>query len=151
VCCGLLITILACGGGSHRLGARDYVREASQLCRRANRVVARIEIPPLTGTRGSSRAASRAVARVVVVQRSTLDELRDVRPPGPMNDTVQKWLALLDQGADELERMSASLRAGRTDEAVDFGAKAGTLLDRARELVAAQRMTSCHGPVLPTV
>ena len=89
--------------------------------------------------------------RIVVVQRETIDDLRDIRPSEHLAGTVQKWIALLDQGADELELMSLRLRDGHTDEAVEYGAKATTLLDRARELVAPLRLTSCRGPVLPTV
>jgi hypothetical protein len=91
------------------------------------------------------------MAKIVRVQRETIDELRDLRPPEHLSDTVQKWIALLDQSADELELMSARLRSGHGGEAVDFGAKATTLLDRAREVVAPIRVTSCRGPDLPTV
>ena len=141
------MVVVGCGGGNERLSARDYAREASGLCRRSNRSVARVEMPPLSRTTD----ASRAMARIVVVQRSTVDELRDLRPPEAFGATVQKWIALLDQGADELELMGLRLRAGHADEALAYGAKAETLLDRARDLVAPLRVTSCRGPVLPTV
>ncbi len=143
--------LAGCGGGNERLATPAYEREASKLCRRGNRAVARVEIPPLTAANGSWAAAAHAMARIVVVQRDTIDDLRSVRPPERLTDTVQKWIALLDQGADELEMMSFHLRAGRTDRALEFGAKATTLLDRARELMAPLRVTSCRGPVLPTV
>jgi len=143
--------LAGCGGGNGRLAAPEYAREASKLCRRGNRAVARVEIPPLIARRGSSRAASRAMAQIVVVQRDTIDHLRDVRPPEALTGTVQKWIALLDQSADELEVMSVRLQKGRTDEALEYGAKATTLLNRARELMAPLRVTSCRGPVLPTV
>jgi hypothetical protein len=146
-CCGLVMVVGGCAGGSDRLSAPEYAREVSDVCRRGNRAVAHIEIPSLT----SEHDASRAMARVVVVQRDTIDELRDVRPPDSLAASVQKWIALLDQGADELELMSIRLRAGRTPEAVEYGAKATTLLDRARELIAPLHVTSCRGPVLPTV
>jgi hypothetical protein len=141
------MVVAGCGGGNERLSAPDYAREASELCRRSNRSVARVEIPPLT----QSVDASRAMARIVVVQRGIVDELRDLRPPEHLGATVQKWIALLDQGADELELMGVRLRAGHAHEAVAYGDKAATLLDRARELVAPLRMTPCRGPVLPTV
>jgi hypothetical protein len=146
-CCGLAIVVAGCGGGSGRLTARDYARQASELCRRGNRAVARIEVPRLTATADGTRA----MARIVVVQRDTIDELRGLRPPEHLAVTVQKWIALLDQGADELELMAVRLRVGRTEEALAFGAKAMTLLDRAREVMAPLRVTSCRGPVLPTV
>jgi hypothetical protein len=141
------MVVVGCGGGNDRLSARDYAREASALCRRGNRSVARVEMPPLGATTG----ASRAMARIVVVQRDTIEELRDLRPPEHLTVTVQKWVALLDQGADELELMAVRLRVGRNEEALAYGAKATTLLDRAREVVAPLRVTSCRGPVLPTV
>ncbi len=146
-CCGLVMVVVGCGGGNDRMSARDYAREASALCRRGNRSVARVEMPPL----GATTDASRAMARIVVVQRATIEELRDLRPPEHLTVTVQKWVALLDQGADELELMAVRLRVGRNDEALAYGAKATTLLDRAREVVAPLRVTSCRGPVLPTV
>jgi hypothetical protein len=141
------MVVAGCGGGNERLSAPDYARGASELCRRSNRAVARIEIPPLSRITN----ASHAIGRIVVVQRDTIDDLRDLRPPEDLAVSVQKWIALLDQGADELELMRLRLRAGDAEEALAYGAKAATLLDRARELMAPLRVTSCRGPVLPTV
>ena len=129
------------------MSASAYARAASAVCVRGNRAVRRVDLPPLA----SERAASRAMERIVVVQRDAIDELRGLRPPEQLADTVQTWIALLDQSADELELMSVRLRTGRSAEAVEYGAKATTLLDRARELVAPIRVTSCRGPELPTV
>lgn len=146
-CCGLVMVVVGCGGGNDRLSARDYAREASALCRRGNGAMARVEIPPL----GATTDTSRALARIVVVQRDTISDLRDLRPPEHLTVTVQKWIALLDQGADELELMTVRLRIGRNEEALAYGAKATTLLDRAGEVVTPLNVTSCRGPVLPTV
>ena len=150
-CCGLVLVVAGCGGGNERLSARDYAHRASALCRRGNRAVARIELPRFTAASDGTPEAARAVTRIVAVQRDTIDELHDLRPPERLSLTVQKWIALLDQGADELELMALRLRAGHTDDALAYGAKAVTLLDRAREVVAPLRVTSCRGPVLPTV
>jgi hypothetical protein len=109
--------------------------------------VERVDIPPLT----ADHDASRAMTRVVVVQRGTIEELRRLRPPEHLTGLVQKWIALLDQGADELGLMGARLRTGDRADATEYGAKATTLLDRARELVAPLRVKSCRGRVLPTV
>jgi len=141
------MVVAACGGGSSRLSAPAYARAASSVCLRANRAVARVAVPPFS----SRRDAAHAMALVVAIQRRTIDDLRDLRPPGDLSGTVQRWIALLDQAADELERTGAHLRAGRDGDAVEFGAKATTLLDRARALIAPLRVTSCHGPELPTV
>ncbi len=150
-CCGLVMVVAGCGGGNERLTAREYAREASELCRRGNRSVARIDVPRITATADGTRDGARAMTRIVVAQRVTIEGLRELRPPEHLAVTVQKWIALLDQGADELELMAARLRVGRNDEALAYGAKAVTLLDRAREVVAPLRVTSCRGPVLPTV
>jgi len=152
-CCGLVIVmaVAGCGGGNERLTARDYAHRASELCRHGNRAVARIGVPRFTSTADGTPEGARAMTRIVVVQRDTIDDLRELRPPEHLAVTVQKWVALLDQGADELELMAVRLRVGRNEEALAYGAKAMTLLDRAREVVAPLRVTSCRGPVLPTV
>jgi hypothetical protein len=142
-----MMTVVGCGGSNDRLSASGYARSASATCVHANRTVARIEIPTLS----SSRDASIAVARIVAIARSTIDDLRDLRPPEALADAVQKWIALLDQAADELELTSEHLRAKRVDSAVAFATKATVLFDRAEQLVARWRVTSCRGPELPTV
>jgi hypothetical protein len=147
VCCGVVMVLAACGGGSGHLSALDYARAASRVCVRANRAVALVSVPSFS----ARHDAAHAMARVVSIQRRTIDDLRGLRPPGQLSGTVQRWIALLDQAADELDRTGAHLRAGRDGQAVEFGAKATTLLDRARELVAPLRVTSCRGPELPTV
>jgi hypothetical protein len=141
------MVVAGCGGGTARLSAPDYARAASDVCRRGNGAVARIELPSLS----ARRDASRAMARVVAVQRGAIAQLRAFRPPEKLSDTVQRWIALLDQGADELERMSTQLRTGDTAGAIEYGAKATILLDRAQQVAAPLRVTSCRGPVLPTV
>ena len=53
-CCGLMITLGGCGGGNERLSAPDFEREASEICRRGNHAVVRIDIPPITASCVSS-------------------------------------------------------------------------------------------------
>jgi hypothetical protein len=151
VCCGLVLLMVGCGGGNSRLAPRAYAREASALCARSNRAVARITVPAIPIAGDGSHAAARALTHIVAVERDTIEALRDLRPPERLTDTVQRWIALLDQGADELELMAARLRSGHGTQALDFGAKAVTLLDRAREVAAPLRVTSCRGPMLPAV
>jgi hypothetical protein len=110
-------------------------------------MLARVELPPFSAGRDAARATSRAVA----ISRKAIGDLRGLRPPQRLSDTVQQWLALLDQATDELERMGNNAQDGRVDDAVAFGAKATTLFDRAEQLVAPLRITSCGGPELPTV
>jgi hypothetical protein len=140
-----VLIVAGCGGGSDRLSAQGYARAAGAVCARVNRVVVRIEL-----TSASDVDAVRALRRVVDLHRRAIDDLRDLRPPERLAGTVQRWIALLDQGADELDLMRARLRAGEDAEAADYGAKATTLFDRARDLVAPLRVTSCNGPELPS-
>ena len=85
--------------------------EASELCRRGNRAVAQVESPsahrrPRRASDGRDAADRRRPAR---------DDRRPARacdPPSSSPARVQKWIALLDQGADELELMSVRLPPG---------------------------------------
>jgi hypothetical protein len=147
VWCGLVIMLAAgCGGGAERLSASAYVQRASRICVRANLAVARVAIPPL-----EQRAAARgALDRIVDIQRSSIDGLRDLRSPDGFGSLTERWIALLDQGTDELQLMRGALADGRAVEAAAYGQKATDLLGRAQVLVTAHGMTSCRGPTLTT-
>ena len=130
------------GRTAARLGIRPA---ASAICVRGNRAVAPVDVPPSSGRRRLGAGAG----AVVAVQRD-----RDRRPARVASaerfaGTVQRWIALLDQGADELELMVRACAADR-EPPPTYAAKATTLLDRARELVAPLRVTSCRGPVHST-
>jgi hypothetical protein len=133
-----------CGGGGERLSSSGYVRRASGICTRANRGVARVDLPALD----DGRRAADALARVVVIQRSSIDELRGLRPPERLGSLNQRWIALLDQGTDELELMGMRLGDGRRTDADGYADNASKLLYRARTLVAPHGVTSCRGPAL---
>ncbi len=143
--CGLIVlAATGCGGGDARLSGSGYVREASGICAAANRAVRRVEIPPLD----DARWAARAMGRVVVIQRNSIDGLRALKPPEQLGGLNQRWIALLDQGTDELDLMRSTLVRGRARLAIEYGWKAVTLLDRAHVLVSRRGVTSCRGPAL---
>ena len=143
--CGVIALVAAgCGGGGGRLSAPGYVRAASHICSSANRAVGRVAIPSLD----DARLAARAMGRVVVIQRDSIDGLRGLKPPEQLSGLSQRWIALLDQSTDELDRMRASLSVGKGHLAEDFAGKAEILLDRAHVLVSARGMTSCRGPAI---
>ena len=133
-----------CGGGGGRLSAPRYLREASGICSAANRAIGRVVIPPL----GDTRSAARALARVVVIQRDSIDGLRGLKPPEHLGSLNQRWIALLDQGTDELQLMSDSLGSRKAQRAKDYAGKATLLFERAHVLVATHGVTSCRGPAL---
>jgi hypothetical protein len=143
--CALVVTICACGGGDERLTAAEYARAASGVCAQANRGVLSVATSETSLDGGFGRVLRRAVA----LHRRSIDDLRNLRPPERLAGTVQRWIALLDQGVDELELMSEHLRQGRVADAAAYGDKAASLLDRAEELVTPLRITSCRVPELP--
>ncbi len=91
------------------------------------------------------------MARVVVIQRSSIDELRGAAAArGARRASTQRWIALLDQGTDELELMGAATLATPGAAASRRLRRQGVaiLLDRAQVLVGAHGVTSCRGPSL---
>jgi hypothetical protein len=120
------------------------VREASGICSAANRAIGRVQIPSI----GDAQSAARAVRRVVLIQRDSIDGLRGLKPPERLGSLNQRWIALLDQGTDELDLMRVSLADGKGLLAADYASKAAILLDRAHVLVSAHGVISCRGPAL---
>jgi hypothetical protein len=140
----MLVLVAGCGGGGERLSSSGYVRRASGICARANRQIARVDLIALV----DERRVADAMARVVVIQRASIDDLRALRPPDDLGGLDQRWIALLDQGTDELELMGLRLGDGRRAEADSYADNASQLLARARDLVAPHGVTSCRGPAL---
>jgi hypothetical protein len=91
---------------------------------------------------------ARAVARIVVIQRHSIDGLRGLKPPERLASLNQRWIAVLDQGTDELEHMRASLEKGQGQRASAYEDKASILLERAHAVASAHGVTSCRGPAL---
>jgi hypothetical protein len=83
---------------------------------------------------------------VVDIQRSSIGDLRELRVPDRFGELSQRWIALLDQGTDELELMGTHLDHGRRAVAATYADNASKLLQRARVLVAPHGVTSCRGP-----
>jgi hypothetical protein len=120
------------------------VREASGICSAANRAIGRVQIPSI----GDARSVARAMGRVVVIQRDSIDGLEGLKPPERLGSLNQRWIALLDQGTDELDLMRLSLEDGKGSLATEYASKASILLERAHVLVSARGMISCRGPAL---
>jgi len=137
--------VSGCGGGDGPLSAARYAHEVSAVCTRTNRAVDRVAMPPL-GRRGD---ATRALARIVEIQRVAIADLRGLRPPDRASGLHQRWIALLDQATDELEQIEHSLSRGHRIEARGFADKATTLLARARQVMSPRGVTTCRGPELP--
>ena len=125
----LTMMATACGGGG-RLSAREYVHQASAICRRANRRVSR-----------DSRPARRAV-----VQADAAADLADLRPPGSLARFDAVWVALVKQSAAELEALAVSHRAGNRAREDEQRAAVATLTARAAELARAQGIDACPQP-----
>jgi hypothetical protein len=133
---GIAVLLVGCGGGGARLDARDYVRETSAVCARANRAIARVR----TGN------PMRESVRVIEIHRRTVRSLRDLRPPKASQETANLWIGLVDQALDELDEMRAALRARRFARAADYARAAAVLAARARDVAREHHITPCRVP-----
>jgi hypothetical protein len=141
---GVLVLMGGCGVGKGRLSAREYVKESSAVCTRANRAVSRVHVPDL----GHAARARRATARVVEIHRASIGSLRDLRPPKDYEHTVKVWIALVDQALDELDEMRQALRDGDSSGAVSYANKAIALDQRSQRIAREHGITPCRVPVL---
>ena len=135
-----------CGGGTSRLSAPAYVHRVGEICAAANRELGQIDLVPL----GDGPAGVRALTRVVVLRRGSIEQLRSVRPPNRVAGAHQSWVALLDQSTDELEIVRAALQHHHAARAARYAAEAATLSARARALAVKLGVVSCIGPTIVT-
>ena len=141
---GALLLMGACGAGNDRLSKREYVRESSAVCARANRAIARVAVPDLR----YAESARRAAARVVAIHRASIGSLRDLRPPKEYEHTTKAWIALVDQELDELDQMRLALGEGDHKTATSYAKKAIALDARARVIAQEHGITPCRVPEL---
>lgn len=141
---GVLTLAAGCGGGNPRLSAREYVRETSAVCVRANRAIERITGPRLV----LAMQVSSATGRVVAIHRKSVDTLRSLRPPKDYEADAKLWIALVDQSIDELDAMRTSLRSGDRTAALAYAHKASVLDARSRVIARKQGTTPCKLPEL---
>lgn len=135
---GALVLTGGCGGGGARLSASDFVRASSAVCARANRAIARVE----------TSNPRRESAMVVAIHRSSVDSLRDLRPPKSYEHTAKVLIALVDQTLDEVDAMRAARRAGHGTQARAYAKKATALDERSRALAREHGITPCRVPAL---
>jgi hypothetical protein len=137
--CGLCALLaLGCRDGGP-LSMHDYARESRAVCSQANRRVARVA----SVSQENLRASAHTVAKIVVIRRRALSDLRALHAPGQLVDAVPRWFALVDQALDELDAMAIELGRGDRAGAVDDWRKAAILTVRARELAPPLRLSSC--------
>ena len=144
VLAGALAVAGGCGGGSGRLSAREYVRETSAVCARANRAIARLTGPHLD----LALEVPSTTGQIVAIHRESVDTLRRLRPPKSYEGVSKLWIALVDQSVDELDAMRTSLRAGDRSAAFGYARKATMLDARSREIARKQGITPCKVPEL---
>jgi hypothetical protein len=140
----VLVLTGGCGVGRGRLSAREYVKESSAVCTRANRAVSRVHVPDLR----DAKRADRATARVVAIHRASVGSLRDLRPPKDYEHTAKVWIALVDQALDELDGMRQALRDGDPSGAVSYANKATELDHRSQRIAREYGITPCRVPAL---
>lgn len=118
------------------MSAREYVREASRICREATHRAARAD-----------HAAQWAAA-----QADAATDLSALKPPESLSRFDAVWVALVRQSAVELDALVASMRAG--DDALTTRRReaVAVLTNRAAELARAQGIAACavhFGPADP--
>jgi hypothetical protein len=139
---GALVAVLAvlatgCGDGG-RLSAREYVREASRICSRANHRTERAE-------HMAQKAAAQAAAAA---------DLAGLKPPDSLSRFDAVWVALVRQSAAELEALVDSMSAGDHEQAAQQREAVGILTARAAKLARAHGITACpahFGPAQSSV
>lgn len=141
---GVLTLTGGCGGGGARLSAREYVRETSAVCARANRAIERV-VPP---SFDHAVHMASTTERVVAIHRESIDSLRALRPPKDYEGTAKLWIALVDQSIDELDAMRSSLRARDRRTAMSYARKAATLDARSVVIAREHGITPCKFPEL---
>jgi hypothetical protein len=140
----VLVLMGGCGVGKGRLSAREYVKESSAVCSRANREVSRVHVPEL----GDAARARRATARVVAIHRASIGSLRDLRPPKDYEHMVRVWIALVDQALDELDQMDQALRDGDATGAISYASNATALDQRSQRIAREYGITPCRVPAI---
>lgn len=134
----LLVLLAACGGSSG-LSKADYVRQANAVCRDGAKQIAALQIPDPDDVAGLPTAA----ARVVAVQRRTLDQLRAIHPPKGDKAEIAKWIALVDQTVDQAEVSASSQRDGDLKRAATANVNGAALDVRADELARGYGSRMC--------
>jgi uncharacterized lipoprotein len=132
-----LLVLLAACGGSGGLSRADYVKQANAVCRDGAKQIAALEVPSdVTGLPA-------AAARVVAVQRTTLDRLRAIHPPKADKSQIVKWIALVDQTVDQAEMSATSQRDGDIQRAVTANVNGAALDVRADEIARGYGLKMC--------
>ncbi len=138
--CGLLALLATgCGGDGGPLSIHDYAHQSRAICKQAERRAGEVSNP----APGNFHASARAAAKIVVIRRRALADLRALHAPDRLVDAVPGWIALLDQALDELDAMVVELGRGNNARADDQWQKAVVLTDRARVLAPPLRLSLC--------
>jgi ABC-type enterochelin transport system substrate-binding protein len=132
------VCVSACTGSSG-LTKAEYVERANAVCRTAAKRVAALEVPGRTDV----TALPKAAAKVVVVQREALEELRAIKAPKDDRAHITKWIALVDQTIDQAEMSAKSQQEGDVQRAVTANVNGAALDVRADELARAYGLRMC--------
>lgn len=144
-------TLPACSGDSSGgpLSKREFITNADEICAGANKRIGAIGAPDLT----DPDATSRAIRRLVTIQRQELDDLRGLEPPGTDQPAINKWLVLTAKALREAESALAALERGDrsgVNEANARGGEAQREADDLAETYGVNRCVSGRGEPSPT-
>ena len=143
---GLAVGAAACGSGHGPLSVREYQHQATLACTRADRQTSALRIPAL-----DERGSAGAIAHLVAIERRTMNELHDLKPPKHLQSRVDEWLATIDQLVVEAEYLRESVLHGNRRVADTVAERAARLSLRSQDLASRIGVRGCTLPTPPPV
>ncbi|HSS81169.1 MAG TPA: hypothetical protein VLK24_08240 [Gaiellaceae bacterium] len=99
----LAVVLLAgCGSSQPRLTKAEFTQRATAICSRYGTYLQGLRS---NLTAGNAAQAQAAIAQVLPIVRSGIDELQTLRPPQELQDAYDRWLAATDLQLKTVERM----------------------------------------------
>jgi hypothetical protein len=114
----LLVLAAACGGTDEQLTRAEFVRQGDAICTEYNEEFAEVgrrypvTVDPMSpkATDEDLKRFGRSVPRQVEVGRAQVAELRDLQPPGTIEDEWNEVLGDLERGFREFEHAGEAAR-----------------------------------------
>ncbi len=127
------------GGRNDELTRKEFVARANDICRRANETIGALPDPNLA----DPGAAPATIRRIVEIQRSEVEQLRELEPPKTDVPAIDEWLRFVGRALDQAERAVRALERDRRAELNDANAKGGDAQREADERARQYGATRC--------
>lgn len=132
----VLVAVAAgCGGGSSR---DDFVRDAVEICKRANQRVTALGTPEsYTDTLLYARQAEDAV-------RDQIEALRELDPPDDAREHFDAYLDTLDRRRVQLDHLSVAADTNNLSDIQGIGSQLNRLTRQGRAQAQRAGLTDCE-------